>query len=186
MKNNKILLFFIFFILLIIAIIAYQLINISGNSSLPQFGGGPTSIPVMPVKKSPNATSLLSIKKLSSSNVSVTIDTSGKQVTAVQIEISYDPQILTGVSVSPGTFFTDPLILNSKVDPANKTIFLALGIRPGQQAPAGTGTIAIISFTPNFGISTQASLQFTRNTKVTAEGEEASVLKDSTGITFTL
>lgn len=188
MKSKKLLLIFSFMVFVVIVIIAIQMQNSPNNTSLPQFGGNPTAIPQIqtPGGKSPNASSLLSIKKLTSSSVSVTIDTSGKPVTAVQIELSYDPQILTNVSITPGNFFTNPLILSSKVDPANKTIFLALAVSPQQQSPSGQGTIATISFTPNLGISTQTALQFTQRTKVTAEGEELSVLKDSTGITLQL
>lgn len=143
----------------------------------------PTSNAVTDVPRV-NTTSLLSFKKINSTSIAVTIDSGAKAVSAIQLEISYDPVVLKNVTITQGTFFDDPFVLSSKADPTSKSIFYAVGIRSTQQPKIGQGTIAIISFTPVLGVATQTSLQFLPKTKVTAVGIDTSVLKESTGITI--
>jgi|SRR5665811_128802 len=115
----------------------------------------------------------------------VNVSTGSNKVTAVQLELSYNPKELLNVEIVPGAFFTDPVILLKKVDEITGRISLAIGIQLGGTAVSGTGTVALISFKPNAGV-TSSSINFINKTKVSAESELKSVLKSTTGTTFNL
>lgn len=114
----------------------------------------------------------------------VQISTKNK-VTATQLEIAYDPKVLTNVDVKPGTFFTTPTILLKKVDLINGRITYVLGIGLGQTAVTGNGTVATVSFTRlATTAATKSPINFEPKTAVTAVGYAQSVLKQTTGVLF--
>ncbi len=120
----------------------------------------------------------------SSGNVDVRIDTNvggSNNVTAVQLEMAYDIDMLSNVSVKPGTFFTNPVVLLNKVDPAKGTISYWVGIQPGGAAQNGQGVVATVSFTSLLKNSETTDISFTENTKVAGEGKTASVLQNAAG-----
>jgi hypothetical protein len=117
----------------------------------------------------------------------VLISTGDNKTTAVQLEISYDPKILTNVDIKPGAFFTSPVVLLKKIDTVNGRISYALGINPNQKAIAGSGTVATISFSTVSGTTaTQTPINFELKTAATAVGYAQSVLKQSTGVLFSI
>ena len=63
----------------------------------------------------PVATSSSSVTSLTYS-LPITITTGKNKVTAVQLEMQYDPQVLTNVSITPSVFFKNPEILLSQID----------------------------------------------------------------------
>lgn len=112
--------------------------------------------------------------------VSVNIDTSDNDVTAVQLELSYDPQVLRNVQVQPGPLFQNGVVLINKNDPATGKYTYAFGKTPSQAPAEGQGVVATITFTAN--ASAQPSdLTLLPSTLVTARGVASSVLKSSTG-----
>lgn len=115
----------------------------------------------------------------------VEISTGSNKTTAVQLELSYNPKELLNVEITPGEFFTDPVVLLRKVDEVTGRISLAIGIEPVGEAVSGTGIVASISFELNSGI-TSSSINFIDKTQVSAESELKSVLKSATGVTFNL
>lgn len=120
-------------------------------------------------------------------SVDVTIETGENQVTAVQLEVAYDPKVVSNVTIRPSTFFTSPTVLLNQTDTANGRISYALGIAPAQDPVSGQGNVATISFTvrPNAGV-TESEITLLPKSLVTARGVGASVLKMSTGVTLTL
>lgn len=120
----------------------------------------------------------------SSASVAVVIDTKTNKVTAVQLEISYDPKQLANVNIVQGTFFDNPIVLLKKIDPKKGLITFALAISPTQTAKMGTGNVAILTFTSNLSKETQTEIKVLPETLVTAEGVSSSVLKSSTGTTI--
>jgi hypothetical protein len=117
----------------------------------------------------------------------VMIDTSDNDVTAVQLELGYDPNILTNVKVTPGTLITNPAILIDKNDPAAGRYTYAFGITPNGTPVKGTGVVATVTFTVRanaVGKDTQLGLLPT--TLVTARGVANSVLKSGTGTVITV
>ena len=114
----------------------------------------------------------------------VTIATGGDKVTAAQLELSFDPKVLTNVQIKPGTFIQNPVVLLKKVDQTNGRISLAIGIPLGQAGPAGKGTIATITFNEVSTATGSTILDFLPKTAVTAQGIAQSVLKTSIGSLF--
>lgn len=118
-----------------------------------------------------------------SASVDVSISTKTNKVTAVQLEISYDPKMLANVNIAPGTFFENPIVLLKKVDEKKGRIYFALGISPTQTAKQGTGNVATITFISNLTKGEQTQINVLPETLVTAEGIASSVLKSSQGTT---
>lgn len=114
----------------------------------------------------------------------IIIVSNGDKVTAAQLELSYDPKVLTNVQIKPGTFIKNPVVLLKKVDETNGRISLAIGIPLGQAAPTGEGTIATITFNEVSTSTGSTILNFLPKTAVTAQGVAPSVLKSSTGSLF--
>lgn len=111
----------------------------------------------------------------------VTINTETDKVTAVQLELSFDPKAISNVEVKPGTFFTKPAELIKKVNSKDGTVSYALGINPGENGVSGTGVVAIISYTEIGQTGTYTQINFLPKTLVSAEGNDKSVLKKSIG-----
>lgn len=117
-------------------------------------------------------------------SVPVNITTGKNKVTAVQLEMQYDPQALTNVSVAPGVFFKNPVVLLNQIDRKAGRITYAFGIGFTEQGAVGQGTVATLTFetkTPQ-----QTSILFLPKTLVTAEGLSQSVLKQANNIQLTV
>lgn len=117
-------------------------------------------------------------------SANITIDTGGDKITAAQLELTYDPKVLTNIKINPGTFIQNPVVLLKKVDPGNGRISLAIGIHLGQTPPTGAGTLAVITFDEIPTATGSTIINFLPKTEVTAVGVAQSVLKTSTGNLF--
>lgn len=120
-------------------------------------------------------------------SVQVTIDTSDNDVTAVQLELGYDPTILTNVKVVPGTLITNPAVLIDKNDPTTGRYTYAFGITPNGTPVKGTGVVATVTFTTRAAaVGKETQLGLLPTTLVTARGIANSVLKSGTGTVITV
>ncbi|HEV2339619.1 MAG TPA: cohesin domain-containing protein [Patescibacteria group bacterium] len=106
----------------------------------------------------------------------VTIDTTTNIVNGVQFELSYDPSVVTNVIITPGPFFSHPIILFDNVDQKNGRISCALALAPQDTGVQGTGVVATISYT-KFNAAQPAVFHFLPKTKVSEKGILDSVLK---------
>ncbi len=172
---------------LVVIILAFMIASLLTRPQSPGlntlYGNIPTPIPA--TSQSKNApTSVLSLKKQSDTSIAVLLDTGNKVVSAAQIELSYDTQVLTNVTVTPGTFFDNSLTLINTVDPKTGTIFFASAVSPYGKQKTGKGILGIINFTVLPGITNQTSFSFLPRTKITSEGIDVSVLKDTKDITI--
>jgi hypothetical protein len=115
------------------------------------------------------------------------VDTSDNNVTAVQLELGYDPRIISNVKVTPGPLFSNPVVLINKNNPVAGRYTYAFGITPNSPAVKGTGVVATVTFTPLYG-STGKDMQLglLPTTLVTARGVAQSVLKSATGTVITV
>jgi hypothetical protein len=172
----------IIFLTVLTAFFVYLAVS---QNSLPQPTQN-TQTNVIPTTKPSQAFTTLALQSQTPTLVAVTIDTHGKKnkVTAVQLELSYDPQKVSGVTVTPGKFIgtTTPLI--NRIDEKQGRITYALAIQPSGKGVTGSGTVATISFQPR-GTGTM-ELKVLPTTLVTAEGVSESVLRQATGTTITL
>lgn len=125
--------------------------------------------------------STLSFKKYGQS-ADIIIDTHSNAVSGVQLNISYDPKILTTVQLLPGTFFDNPNTLLNSIDTTKGIISYAVAIKPSAQQKKGKGVIATILFQPVSDTTGYTRLTFLSQTKITSEGINSSVLKTFQGI----
>jgi len=127
------------------------------------------------------------IKTANGYSSDVLISSGNNKTTAVQLEISYDPKVLTNVDIKTGSFFTTPAVLLKKIDTADGLISYALGINPGQKPTGGNGVVATITFSTVPGTTaTQTPINFELKTEATAAGYAQSVLKQTSGVLFQL
>lgn len=149
----------------------------------------PTPIPltsnISPVSDLRSA--IVSLRQSSPTSVTVDLDTGGAEITGVQLELSYNPQVLQNVTVSPGKFFDNPLVLSSNINTTDTThaiLLYAITDRYNNRIH-GKGVIATIFYTSNPGIANTTSLTFLPRTKVTMRGVGGqSTLKQAIGITL--
>lgn len=123
------------------------------------------------------------VASASAYTANVTLTTERKKVTAVQIELNYDPKTITNVDIKPGGFFPNPTILLKKIDPVNGRISYVLGIGLGQYPINGNGTVAVLSLTPVLQ-SGATTISFLPKSEVTVAGEIPSVLTSAQGVKF--
>jgi hypothetical protein len=117
----------------------------------------------------------------------VTIDASDNDVTAIQLEIGYDPTVLSNVKVTPGTLIQNPAVLIDKNDPQTGRYTYAFGITPNGTPIKGAGTAATITFTVKAGaVAKQTQLGLLPTSLVTARGVANSVMKSATGTVVTV
>ncbi len=149
----------------------------------------PTPTPI-----SVNAKTSLSLTTASASEssrtagytVAVVVDSTNK-VNAVQIELSYDPQKINNITVTPGTFFQQPNTLLKTIDTSNGRLSYALTEQIDLPGHSGHGTVALISFNLVPSVKpTATSLKLLPKSAVTADKILESVLRNTTDITIPL
>jgi hypothetical protein len=116
----------------------------------------------------------------------ININTSKNKVTAVQLELQYDPAILTNVAVTPGSFFAKPQVLLNQIDVKTGRISYAFGIGINDQGVAGKGVAANLTFSAKSKTPEKTAILFLPKTLVTAQGISVSVLKQTTNGIFTV
>ncbi len=114
-------------------------------------------------------------------SVNVDVDSGRDNLTAVQLELSYDPQMLTDVVITSGSYFTNSTVLLNKIDTKNGKISYAIAIPPSGAVKQGQGTVATISFKSNLQAGAKTEIKFLPSTIVTAKGVKESVLKSALG-----
>ena len=116
--------------------------------------------------------------------LAINIETGNNKPTAVQLELQFDPKVLTNVSITPGVFFKNPIVLLNQIDAKTGRISYAFGISPAQQEIKTTEVVATLTFDTQSGTPQQTTILFLPKTLVTAEGIAQSVLKKTSNIQF--
>lgn len=124
--------------------------------------------------------------RMKGGTINVMIDSNSNPVTAVQMELSFDPKVLTNISLASGTFFKSPVELIKKIDPNDGRISYALGIQPQDKGVVGKGLVATITYSLLPTTDALTSIMFLPKTIVTAQGINQSVLKNSIGLSIQL
>jgi hypothetical protein len=107
-------------------------------------------------------------------------------VNAVQVDLGFDPKVLSNITITQGTFFPKPVVLIKDVNYKTGRISYAIGIQPTDYGVKGQGTVATISFQYLKSAGASTKLEFMPKTLVAAEGVTQSVLKEATSITIPL
>lgn len=112
-------------------------------------------------------------------SIPIIINTGRNLVTGAQLELFFDPKIITNVSIQQGNFFLKPVVLLNNIDKESGRISYALGISPEDSGREGEGIVATLTFKTNVLSPTPTTISFLPKTLVTAEGVEQSVLKST-------
>ena len=131
----------------------------------------------------------LDLTATDSASFAINISTGRNKITGVQLEIAYDPKILSIVSLTPGTFFPTPNILLNTIDSETGRISYALVLQPSQAPLFGSGTVARLQLKQNFSggnLSSQTTLTLLQKSLVSALGIDGSVLRETKSATINL
>lgn len=131
----------------------------------------------------PAATASSSIGNVAYS-LPINIATGSNSVTAVQLELQYDPEVLTNVSVTSNSFFKNPTVLLNEIDTKTGRITYAFGVGIQDQGMVGKGVAATLNFEARAGTPKETTILFLPKTLVTAEETDRSVVKQTNNITL--
>ena len=128
-------------------------------------------------------------------SVDIVADTNTDQISGIQLELQYDPKLLTNVKIAKpdNSLFGAPnsySVLFSEVNPALGRISYAAAIQPTLSPVSGVGKVATITFqkatqasaTP----SVQTTISFIDKTMVTKLNEAQTVLNKTNSLTVQL
>ena len=146
----------------------------------PLTAPAPTPVAQTTLQLSPNPLVIAS----PSASLILAIDTGENSATAVQVELSYNPEQITAIDIIPGTFFDNPITLLKNIDSKNGKLSYAIVISPSAKAKKGTGTVATINVMTNIASGAKTNITFSPKSLVTAEHVPTSVLKSATGSTI--
>lgn len=145
----------------------------------PTAPAAPTSVAHSVLTLAPNPVTVAPGKQ---GSVEVMIDTSDNSVTAIQLELAYDPNVISNIKVTPGPLFQQPVVLINKNDNKAGRYTYAFGIQPNQATIQGVGSVATVTFTAaKSALGQQSQLALLPTTLVTARGVAESVLKSESG-----
>lgn len=170
-------------IVFIVVIVTVALLGIAlKGSNIPSVTPSPPpTSAIMPLTTLMINPATLDLKNGSSGVLQVDIDSSTNEITGVQLELQYDPKALTNVTIEPGPFLPDPLILRNKITKETGRISLILGVTPQQNPVKGKGTVATIHFTKLPSTLTETDFTILPSSEVTAEGVDTTVLHNAVG-----
>ncbi|MBA3724778.1 MAG: hypothetical protein H0W89_07940 [Candidatus Levybacteria bacterium] len=143
-------------ILLGITVILFLFFNYSHteNTKLPslnQNAKSATSVAKTTLSLSPASQTLVAGE---TSRIGLFIAMQDMTPTTLQVEIDYDPSVLTPIKISPGTFFAQPVELINTINPRNGRISYALkcssevGVKDDPTCTINAGeSVATIDFT---------------------------------------
>ncbi len=145
----------------------------------------PTKIPAIAesiLSISPNPL-VLTTGTAKQGSVNIELNSGKNKVTAVQLELSYDPLVLKNVEINTASsgagFFESPNVLLKNIDDKNGRITFLLGITPTGNPKTGIGTVAVLTFSAQSNTPGQTEINFLPKSLVTANGITSSVLKQT-------
>jgi hypothetical protein len=110
-------------------------------------------------------------------SVPIYISTGKNKVTAVQLELQYDPVLFNNVQATSGAFFKNPNILLNQIDSTAGRISYALGVTSA--GISGNDTVASLIFSINSKTPQKTAVIFLPKTLVTADGISGSALQEA-------
>jgi hypothetical protein len=121
--------------------------------------------------------------------IAVLIHTSREDANTIQFELSYDPQTVTVNAITPGNFFTHPVVALQDIDPSAGRITYALRCSSNKETQcihAASPTLATISVSINpYTPAETTALKFLPKTIIRSyTGED--ILKKTQGVAFAI
>jgi hypothetical protein len=112
-------------------------------------------------------------------SVPINISAGKNKITAVQLELKYDPNLLTKVEIASGSFYLKPIVALDKIDDiAGRISYALFDSRPMENELSGKSDLAILKFTVKSKIYEKAVIEFLPKSLVIAEGVSGSILKE--------
>jgi hypothetical protein len=182
-KKTLFLIFALFLITSVLLVVAFYQPQISTTSEITPTPQKPVAQTILSFGKPTMATSSSAIT--SNYSIPIEISTGENKVTAVQLELQYDPEVLGNILVVPGQFFSSSEILLNQIDAKTGRISYALGVGLTAQGISGKGIVANILFSPKIKTGDETAILFLPKTLVTATGVTESALKETTNGMFT-
>lgn len=106
----------------------------------------------------------------------ILIDSKDNKITGAQIELIYDPKVLSKIEIIPGDFLKDSVEVLKKIDVKTGRISYVLGSKLNKNSH-GAGIIATITYLRL--TSSITTIDFLPQTLITAQGFSESALVDS-------
>lgn len=180
--SNRTLSLIIVLLIVTVVLLYVALQSPSRPSSTPQTSPSPIPTPAEQsiLRLMPNPLTISS----PSGQISVEVESGTNKITAVQLELSFDPTKVTGMTITPGPLLENPIVLFNSIDVKKGTASYALGISPTGAAKAGSGVVATIRVQTALRSNEQTTIEVLPKSLVTAEGINSSVLKTSLGTTI--
>ncbi len=186
---------FLIFALLVITFVLAMIAFYDPNSLNSKPVRPTVATPKQPVAETVLSFGDLSIAATSSAqsltktySVPINIESGTNKVTAIQLELQYDPLLLTSISLTPGQFFKNPNLLLNQVDEKTGRISYAFGIGLGEmeEGVQGIGIAATLTFRVKKEPFEQTAILFLPKTLVTSENMAGSSLKRTDNGLFTI
>jgi len=120
--------------------------------------------------------------------VDVTVNTNGQEISGIQLELSYDPAILSNVTVTPAEnnlFGTNPAVLINSVDQELGRISYAIALGGlDSEEVSGNGNIASITFRANSALTQNTQISILPKTTVRSLRSTNSLLQNALPLTI--
>lgn len=183
-------------VLVVVALILIGLAirNSQTKYTLPtaQVTPAPTIAKTASVGFSPATLTVTTATASAPQTVDIVADTGGEPATGVQVDIVYDPKVITNVQLlapnpdnslfgAAGSYAT----LFRNLNPTAGTVFYAVAINPGGTQVNGMGSVGQLQFTVVAGTQT-AQISYGARTLVTRAGVPDSVLGKTTPLTISV
>ena len=116
-------------------------------------------------------------------NVDVIANTGNAATTAVQLEMSFDPKMVSNIAITPGDFVKGWSVLIKNIDYTNGRISFAIGMPLGASGIKGMGTVAHLSFTETGAKGQTIQITMLPKTLVSIQGFAGSSVKSTSNFT---
>ncbi len=116
-----------------------------------------------------------------SASLDIMINSGKNQITGIQLEIGYDPEVFSEIILTPGKFLPQATVLLNENDEKNGRVSYALVLPPSVLPISGTGTVVNVRLTKSTDVSDASNpttISILPKSLVSAIGIEGSVLRE--------
>lgn len=174
-------LLFITILVLITAVLIFAAVT-SRRDNLPG-GASPTPSvePYAMLSFSPASLTITDSSASATQTVDIILDTSGKGVFGVQIELQYNPQVISNLEIiapeNPILGVSSSVLINTVSQEEGRATY-AVGISPNEDEKKGKGAIVTLSFRVNASSNGTTEISILPISSVNNLEDEGSVLKN--------
>jgi hypothetical protein len=117
---------------------------------------------------------ILTVPPNTPASLNITLDSQGTPPTLIQLELAFDPTVLTDIDIAPGNYFINPKILLKTIDYNNGRISYAIESASYVSPQVNQATVSVVTFTA-IGPKKETNLYFLPKTVVKTKGEANSL-----------